>query len=403
MKKNVIKALLVEDNTGDARLIKEMLAESKRSTFNLIWVDRLAKGIDYLKNNSVDIVLLDLSLPDSSGPETFEKLVMHVPQMPVIILTGLDDEQLAISLLRSGLQDYIVKDHANTEMLARSIRYAIERKRLEDALRVAHDEMEMRVIRRTRELSEANRSLREEIEQREKAEAELKDSKAQAELYVDLMAHDINNINQIAIGFLELAIEEKDHDEEARELLQRPLDNLKASSKLIDNVKKLQQIKSNDMQQHRVDLGAILAEIVNSYEKVPGREVAIHYKPMDNCHVMANGLIADVFANLVNNSIKHSEGSVNINIDISRVSESDGRKFHKVSVEDNGPGIPDVQKDKIFNRFLRGDTKARGSGIGLYLVKVLLDHYAGKVWVEDRVEGNRSAGSRFVVMLPAVE
>ncbi len=275
MKKNLIKALLIEDNPGDARLIKEMLAESKRSTFNLTWVDRLAKGIDYLKNNPVDIVLLDLSLPDSSGPETFERLVRHVPQMPIIILTGLDDEQLAISLLRSGLQDYIVKDSVNPDMLARSIRYAIERKLLEDEVRMARNELEMRVIKRTRELSEANKELREEIEQREKAEADLKDSKAQAELYVDLMAHDINNINQIAIGFLELALEEENHDDEAKELLQRPLDNLNASSKLIDNVKKLQQIKSNDMQQHRVDLGAILAEIVNNYEKVPGREVAI--------------------------------------------------------------------------------------------------------------------------------
>ena len=403
MKKNLIKALLVEDNPGDARLIKEMLAESKRSTFNLTWVDRLAKGIDYLKNNPVDIVLLDLSLPDSSGPETFERLVRHVPQMPIIILTGLDDEQLAISLLRSGLQDYIVKDSVNTDMLARSIRYAIERKLLEDEVRMARNELEMRVIQRTRELSEANKELREEIEQREKAEADLKDSKAQAELYVDLMAHDINNINQIAIGFLELALEEENHDDEAKELLQRPLDNLNASTKLIDNVKKLQQIKSNAMQQHRVDLGAMLAEIVNNYEKVPGREVTIHYKPLDSCHVMANGLIADVFANLVNNSIKHSEGSVSINVGIARTTDNDGKEFYKVIVEDNGPGIPDAQKDKIFNRFLRGDTKARGSGIGLYLVKTLLDSYSGKVWVEDRVEGDRSAGSRFVVMLPAVE
>ncbi len=110
---------------------------------------------------------------------------------------------------------------------------------------------------------------------------------------------------------------------------------------------------------------------------------------------MANGLLADVFANLVNNSIKHSEGSVTINVGISRTTENDGKEFYKVIVEDNGPGIPDVQKDKIFNRFLRGDTKARGSGIGLYLVKTLLDSYAGKVWVEDRVEGDRSAGQPF--------
>ncbi len=324
MKKNIIKALLVEDNPGDARLIREMLAESKRSTFDLAWVDRLSKGIDYIKNNQVDVVLLDLSLPDSRGPETFEKLVRHVPNMPVIILTGLDDEQLAISLLRSGLQDYIVKDTINSDMLARSIRYAIERKRLEDEVRIAHNEMEMRVIQRTMELSEANKSLREEIVQRERAEAELKESKAQAELYVDLMAHDINNMNHIASGFLELALETMALDQESEELIKKPLDHLMASSRLIDNVRKLQRVKSGDMQQSRVELGPMLSEVVNSYADIPGSEVTINYTALDGCFVMANELLTDVFTNLVGNSIKHSDGHVTINISLSKETNSDG-------------------------------------------------------------------------------
>ncbi|MGA9141915.1 MAG: hybrid sensor histidine kinase/response regulator [Methanocella sp.] len=403
MKKNIIKALLVEDNPGDARLIKEMLAESKRSTFILTWVDRLSKGIDFIKNNAVDIVLLDLTLPDSSGRETFEKIVRQVPQMPVIILTGMDDEQLAISLLRSGLQDYIVKDTVNTDMLARSIRYAIERKRLEDALRIAHDEMEMRVIQRTMELSEANKALRDEIKQRERAEDELKESKAQAELYVDLMAHDINNMNHIAMGFLELALETIELDPDSEELVKKPVDQLKASSRLIENVRKLQRVKTGEMRQSLIELGPMLSEVVNSHAGIPGSEVKVNYTALDGCYVMANDLLADVFTNLVGNSIKHSDGHVTVNVNLSKETNSSGQACYRISVEDNGPGVPDEMKDKIFNRFRRGETRAHGSGLGLYLVRALLDHYSGKVWVEDRVPGNRSMGSRFVVLLPAAD
>jgi signal transduction histidine kinase len=230
--------------------------------------------------------------------------------MPVIILTGLDDEQLAISLLRSGLQDYIVKDTINSDMLARSIRYAIERKRLEDAVRIAHNELEMRVIQRTMELSEANKSLREEIGQREHAEAELKESKAQAELYVDLMAHDINNMNHIALGFLEMALESIVHDEDAKELIKKPLDHLMASSRLIDNVRKLQRVKSGKIPQSLIELGPMLTQVVESYGDIPGSDVTINYTDLDGCFVMANELLTDVFTNLVGNSIKHSDSHV---------------------------------------------------------------------------------------------
>ena len=83
--------------------------------------------------------------------------------------------------------------------------------------------------------------------------------------------------------------------------------------------------------------------------------------------------------------------------------QDNGKNYYKVSIEDNGPGIPDDMKDKIFNRLQRGETKARGMGLGLYLVKSLVDSYNGKVWVEDRVTGDHTKGSRFVVLLPAME
>jgi signal transduction histidine kinase len=83
------------------------------------------------------------------------------------------------------------------------------------------------------------------------------------------------------------------------------------------------------------------------------------------------------------------------------VSEDNGRRYYRVMVEDNGPGIPDDSKERIFNRMHLGS--ARGMGLGLYLVKSLVDSYGGKVWAEDRIMGDHTQGARFVVMLPSVE
>lgn len=119
--------------------------------------------------------------------------------------------------------------------------------------------------------------------------------------------------------------------------------------------------------------------------------------------MLADELLIDVFANLIGNSIKHSGGKETIDIKLSKVSSNDDHGHYLVTIEDNGPGISDELKDKIFNRYLRGDTKARGSGIGLYLVKALIDSYSGKVWVEDRIRGDSSKGNKFIVILSAAQ
>jgi len=103
----------------------------------------------------------------------------------------------------------------------------------------------------------------------------------------------------------------------------------------------------------------------------------------------------------LSNSIKHSTGPVEISIVLNKVFEA-GREHYKVWVEDDGPGIPDDLKSKLFQRKMRGRTKTTGSGLGLYLVKKLVEDLNGRVWVEDRVPGDPSKGARFVVLLPAV-
>jgi serine phosphatase RsbU (regulator of sigma subunit) len=130
-----VKVLLVEDNRGDARLIQEYLAEVEGLKFEVENAARLAQGVALLGRGGIDVVLLDLSLPDSRGLDTFVKLHAADPLVPIVVLTGFNDEVLAVKAVQEGAEDYLVKGHVNSNLLARSLRYAIERTRRRQAER----------------------------------------------------------------------------------------------------------------------------------------------------------------------------------------------------------------------------------------------------------------------------
>jgi len=130
-----MRVLLIEDNPGDARLIRETLAAVDHTRFELTHADCLTTGLMHLAQGGMDIVLLDLTLPDSQGLETLVKTHTHLPDMPIVVLTGLEDETLAVEAVQAGAQDYLVKGQANGQLLTRALRYAIERQRLQEELR----------------------------------------------------------------------------------------------------------------------------------------------------------------------------------------------------------------------------------------------------------------------------
>ena len=131
-----IKVLLVEDNPGDVRLIREMLAEARDVRFDLECAEQLSTGMALLAEENVDVLLLDLGLPDSVGFDTFAKAHARAPHVPIIVLSSLQDETVAIRAVREGAQDYLGKGETDRRLLARSIRYAIERKREEQQIRL---------------------------------------------------------------------------------------------------------------------------------------------------------------------------------------------------------------------------------------------------------------------------
>jgi len=141
-----ITILLIEDNPGDARLIQEALLETNRdhpttTRFKLTVADRLCAGLGALAQRNVDVILLDLSLPDSEGLSTLLSISAQAPALPVIVMTGLDDETITVGALQAGAQDYLIKGELDGNLLVRAIRYAIERKRAEEALRVSEESL----------------------------------------------------------------------------------------------------------------------------------------------------------------------------------------------------------------------------------------------------------------------
>jgi PAS domain S-box-containing protein len=134
-----IKVLLVEDNPGDVFLLQELLKEVNTATVELRPVEQLSEALNLLAHDSFDLMLLDLSLPDSQGISTFLSANRQAKATPIIVLTGLDDETLALRAMQEGAQDYLVKGQVTGDLLVRSMRYAIERQRIEDALRQSEE------------------------------------------------------------------------------------------------------------------------------------------------------------------------------------------------------------------------------------------------------------------------
>ena len=173
MDNEITRVLLIEDEPLAAEIVQAFIGKES-GQFQLEWRDRLQKGLDRLSHGGIDLVLLDFCLPDSEGLETFLRVQEHSPSVAIIPFTATGDEALALKAIHLGAQDYIFKNSINQQLLLRAMRYAVERKRGEEALRRAHDELEQRVRERTAELSTANARLIEQIAERRRAEEELR-------------------------------------------------------------------------------------------------------------------------------------------------------------------------------------------------------------------------------------
>ena len=167
-----LKILLVEDNPSDAELLQESLQRTGTTSPEITCVAYLAAALTRLRQEVYDVLLLDLSLPDSTGSETFHRARNAAPHIPIVILTCVDDENIGLDAIRHDVQDYLVKGYSDGRQIVRALRYAIERKQMENALKQLHTELEDRVRARTAELALANEALQREMSERIHAEAQ---------------------------------------------------------------------------------------------------------------------------------------------------------------------------------------------------------------------------------------
>jgi len=218
----------------------------------------------------------------------------------------------------------------------------------------------------------------------------LEEAHAEANLYLDIMTHDIRNAENVSGLYTELLIdtvtgEGADYARKLRASIRRSID-------ILGNVSTIRKIHQQSADLLLMRLDSVIRESIAGFPDADIRYGGSSIK------VLADNLLSEVFSNLIGNAVKFGGPEVEIAI---RIDERDGEVM--VSVEDNGPGVPDVVKSAIFKRFERGKSAGRGEGLGLYITKTLVERYGGRVWVEDRVCGHPEKGAAFRVVLPGVE
>jgi signal transduction histidine kinase len=391
-----ITVLLVEDNAGDARLIREELraveyTDAAPAGFALLYADRLAAGLERLAADKVDVVLLDLSLPDAHGLGTLAKLREVAPATPVVVLTGLDDEELAARAVREGAQDYLVKDRVDGGVLGRTIRYAIERGRLLASERLARAEAETARQR----AEEANLEL-----VRLAAEAETANRAKSA--FLATMSHELRTPLNAIVGYTQL-LEMGLHGpitEPQRDALHRIHANQAWLVSLVTDILDYAKLESGRLRLDLRDLS--VSELFEGLEAAIGPQVrakGLGFTCSPGCagkRVRADPeRVRQIVLNLMSNAIKFTEGGGVIRVSCEEV---DGGVATRV--EDTGRGIPPEKLESIFEPFVQVEQEltrsAGGTGLGLAISRDLARAMRGDLTVESAL----GRGSVFTLWLP---
>ena len=369
MKNGHTDVLLIEDNPGDADLVRLRLVESD-SGVNISCVDRLADGLASMAKHSPSVVLLDLNLPDSHGADTFRKVLEKAPGVPVVILSGQDDEALAMKALHQGVQDYLVKGDITSSHLERVMRYAIERQALLRSLEMSRlQQLEFK----NQFLSHVSHELR----------TPLTCIHQFVTILLDGLAGEINADQRYHLGTVLNSVHQ------LRAMIRDLLEATRAESGKIRIEPRC--ITISDLIQQAVSMMTATAR-----EKQVGLEVGLDsripfvYADPDR--------VLQVLVNLIDNGIKFTppDGSVLVRACIVQADPS----MVYVSVADTGRGIGPEAKALIFERLYQDpnsiDNNRAGLGLGLFIAKELVELHGGRIWVASEVAN----GSTFSFTLP---
>jgi signal transduction histidine kinase len=371
---DTLRVLLIEDNAGDARLLREMLGKEGAGSFELTHLLRLSEAVAHLANEGVDVLLLDLGLPDGMGLDTVRQALAMAPGIPVIVLTGLDDEALAAAAMVEGAQDYLIKGQIESRALPRALRHTIERHRMQ---------CETELLRTTQIRS--------------------KDE------FLSHVSHELRTPLAAIHQFVTILL-----DRLAGELEPKPHEYLEI---VLKNVHQLQSMISDLLEVTRMRAGKLAVELqstpiadailyaVNTLQGAAdakgialSAELGCESRPLPSACADPTRL-RQILIILIDNAIKFTPAKGVVKVRGWTSDESPGVLL--LAVSDTGCGVSPQLTERIFERLNQGGDSATvghtGLGLGLYICKELVARQGGRIWVENRPLG----GAIFCITLPA--
>ncbi|QYX33844.1 hybrid sensor histidine kinase/response regulator [Sphaerospermopsis torques-reginae] len=381
----LVKILLIEDNLAEARLLQEFLKQSPSKEFSLVHVQRLRDAFYELSQQNYDVILLDLTLPDSQGLSSLPLLMSQAPSTPIVVLTNINDEELAIEAVRQGAQDYLVKRQVNPDVLVRSVQYAIARKQVLEQLRTVNQTLEITVEERTAELEKAQ---------------ELYQFKTE---FVSMLSHDIRNpLNTIllAAGLLQNN-DDKLTQEKKLNHLKMIRSAIKNMAQLLDEVSFIGKADSGKLQcqLYPLNLEAFCHQILeDTHLTALEKRVTIEFTSSGDFSstLWDENLLRHILGNILSNAIKYSYPDSKVKFELTRQ-----EKTATFKIQDWGIGISTKDQNQLFIPFHRGENVSgiSGTGMGLAIVKKCVEAHGGEIKFESQID----VGTTFTVTLPVIK
>lgn len=403
MAEGPVRVLLVEDGEDDYILTKELFDEFPPGAYTLDWVADYDSAVQAFKDCGHDLYLIDYRLGSRNGLELIEEGRRLGCKAPNIILTGQREREIDLLAMQAGAMDYLVKDRLDADTLERVMRYALQRGKLEEEIRRANQDLELRVQERTAELARVNETLQNEVNERRRAEEALREADRMKDEFVAMLAHELHNpLAPLSAGLklLELEANSPEQLDELRAMMERQVQQL---IRLIDDLLDVSRISRGKLNLRRepLDLNDVIDTALDVSRPMIQQarhrlELSLPEEPL-----LLSGdkvRLAQIISNLLINAAKYTPPAGRIELAIFRENAD-----AVIRVRDNGVGIPPAMLTKVFDLFTQVDnsnTRSHGGlGIGLTLVKTLVEMHDGTIVAHSRGQG---FGSEFVVQLPLI-
>jgi len=381
--KSIKKILLVEDNSGDARLLREMFNEQGPHDTEFTHVESMDAAEKHVAQNAVDLILLDLGLPDAQGLGAVRRAYAAAPHVPLVVLTGLDDESLALQALQEGAQDYLVKGQIETRGLLRALRYAIGRKIMAGGL---SQEAEQRPY--INNIMTEFRDTEDKLRQAQKMEA--------VGQLTGGVAHDFNNLLTVILGNVELARETVGLDQGAAAFLDSAQRAAQRGGELTGRL--LSFSRRQTLLPQRVDINRLLDETVKLLQLTLGATITLETKhnPNPMFAIVDPGQLENALLNLginARDAMPHG-GALSISVGHIVLNGERAPRHHDVApgqyvtiaVSDTGMGMTEEVKARAIEPFFTTKDVGKGSGLGLSMVYGFIKQSGGHLTIYSEVD-----------------